>query len=157
VAAKRLRFLRNFGRALGMRVVMAGTAATAAIINGVANPMDGTPASFSRIGDADVGWMEIYFLWIPVRPFPSAREEHLERPLLAALLEGKTFTGMESSVLAYLATTIRNRKSFSPENKLIWSSGPWLASISELQVSPFKLRSAELVRGHFFDPAMVVH
>jgi hypothetical protein len=40
-------------------------------------------------------------------PFPSAREEHLERPLLAALLEGKTFTGMEYSVLAYLATTIK--------------------------------------------------
>jgi hypothetical protein len=33
--AERLRFLRSFGRALGMRVVMAGTAATAANMIGV--------------------------------------------------------------------------------------------------------------------------
>jgi hypothetical protein len=51
-AAERLRFLRNFGRALGMRVVMAGTAATAANMIGVANPT--TPVA-SRSGDAEVG------------------------------------------------------------------------------------------------------
>jgi hypothetical protein len=156
-AANRLRFLRNFGRALGMRVVMAGTAATAANMIGVANPSVGIIPAASRVGKAEVGWMEICFLWSPVRPFASAGLEHRERPWLAALLEDKTSNVMESSELKSLATDIADVKNFSPENKLIWLSGPWLASTSELQVSPFQLRSAELVRGHFFEPAIAMH
>jgi hypothetical protein len=151
--AERLRFLRNFGHALGMRVVMAGTAATAANMIGVANPSGVTPAS--RSGPADIGWMEIYFLCSPVTPFATAK--HLERPWLAALLENcDTSRGMESSVLGTLANDISNEKKFSLENRLLWLAGPWLASTSEFQVSPFKLRAAELVRGHFFEPAIVV-
>jgi hypothetical protein len=133
-ATEQLRFLLNFGRALGMRVVLAGTAATAAIMIRVANP-GGDILDASRLGEADIGWMEIYFLWSPVRPFASASQ--LERPLLAALLEGKTLNAMESADLIVLANTIAKTKKFTLENKLIWLSGPWLATTSELQVSPF--------------------
>jgi hypothetical protein len=136
---------------------MAGTAATAANMIGVANPSGA--ASISRTGEPEVGWMEIHFLWRPVQ-FAWAHDGHLERPLLAALLEehadflqGKT----RHSQLSHLADAIARRKNFSPASKLLWLSGPWLASPSELQVSPLKLRPAELVQGHFFEPAIVVH
>jgi hypothetical protein len=78
-AAEQLRFLRN----LGMRVVMAGTAATAANMIGVANPSDVSPAS--RSGKADVGWMEIHFLYTLI----SFRQGslHEERPWVATYLE----------------------------------------------------------------------
>jgi hypothetical protein len=104
--------------------------------------------------------MEIHFLWNPVQ-FAWAHDGHLERPLLATLLEeqAQILQGKSRKFqLKFLATKIASRKNFSPENMLIWLSGPWLASTSELlQVSPFKLRAAELVQGYFFEPAIVVH
>jgi hypothetical protein len=75
----------------------------------------------------------------------------LERPWLAALQEGKTSNVVESADLNALAANVKTRKKFSLENKLISLSGPWLATTSELQVSPFKLRSAELVRGYLLN------
>jgi hypothetical protein len=71
VAVDRLRFLRNFGLALGMRVVMAGTGATAANMIGLANPGFGTPASASRLRSADIGWMEICFFGVPCDSLPQ--------------------------------------------------------------------------------------
>jgi hypothetical protein len=150
--AKRLRFLRNFGRALGMRVVMAGTAATHANMIEAVIPVRVPYYGSYTSGPKNTGWMEIYFLCSPVRPFVSANQEQL--PWLAAR---KTSNRMKSSFLKALAGDIASRKQFSNENKLIWLSGSWLDSTSESPVSPFKLRSAELVRGHFCEPAIAVH
>ncbi len=55
----KLRFLRNLGRAMGMRVVLAGTAATAA--NMIAEDKD--EKSASRTGEGGNAWVEVAFLW----------------------------------------------------------------------------------------------
>jgi hypothetical protein len=66
-----------------MRVVKAGTAATAANMIGLVNPSD--RSSVSRSGPADIGWMEIHFLFSPV-PFRQG-SAHKERPWVATLLQ----------------------------------------------------------------------
>lgn len=56
-----LRFVRNFVRALGMRGVLVGTSATAA--NMIFEKGDSGAAS--GLGQGDVRWMEVQFLWSP--------------------------------------------------------------------------------------------
>jgi hypothetical protein len=165
-AANRLRFMRNFGRALGMRVVMAGTAANAANMIGEASPGDGDQLEGSRGGESDTSWILIQFLRSPIPPLhlqsDSLTRKHLERPLLAAILEKMKLT--TDSLLAfgpnrilYIATAIMKTKNSSEQSKLIWLSGAWLASCSEVLPSPFRLRPAELVRGHVLEPALVMN
>jgi len=102
-ACKRMRFLRNLGRTMDMRVVLAGTAVTAA------NMIPETHASMSssRVDGMEHGWMQVIFWWqlINDTTFKSILSDDLlsrfdcknpsllreairkERPLLAVLIQ----------------------------------------------------------------------
>ena len=162
-AVSRLRFVRNLGRALGMRVVMAGTAATAANMISMRGKAANAALEASRGGEAERGWMEIEFLWNRVKlPLlgPATYTEHEERPYLLSLLEEMeemeemTYYDDETKILQALADKIVNDKKLYSESKLIWLSGCWLESQPKSPPSPFAIRSADLVRSHFFEPAL---
>jgi hypothetical protein len=75
---------------------------------------------------------------------------------MASLSIEPAHLGFDVQTLQSLADRILEDKGFSQQNMLIWLSGSWLESSSELQPSPFRLKPAELIRGHFFEPAIVV-
>ena len=77
---------------------------------------------------------------------------------MIGLLEDMSDNYRESEIetLSELASTIRTQRRLSDEAKLIWLSGCWLSSMSPLPPSPFAMGPADLVKDHFFEPALAV-
>ena len=73
----RLKFLRNLGRVLLMRVVLAGTGATAANMRTMPNNASGS----SREEREDCTWAEVEFLYRPII-YKEDRPQIKYRPLL---------------------------------------------------------------------------
>lgn len=152
-AEDRLRFLRNLGRALGMRVILAGTATTAVNFQ-VAYGSSKNPASRSE-GHGDKGWAQVELLSKYAKPFPNAT--HQERPLIQTIFteENMECASTDSASIERLGVALEEKKKFTDVAMLTWLTGAWLDS-SQLQPSAFLLKPAELVRGHMFDPAISV-
>lgn len=88
-AKERLRFLRNFGRVAGFRIVLAGTAATAASIrkdsNRSANEKGHIDRPYSRDEGDDKLWAEIEFLCYPLKA--SLDNEGKKKSVRATIVE----------------------------------------------------------------------
>lgn len=154
LAEDRLRFLRNLGRALGMRVILAGTATTA--VNMTSEYGSGkNPASRGK-GHGDKAWAQVEVLSTYSKPFPTA--EHKERPLIQTIFAEELSIlenpGMNHFIVV-LGMALMAKKKFTNVGMLTWLTGAWLDS-SHLMPSPFLLKPADLVRGHMFDPAISV-
>ena len=147
----RLKFLRNLGRVLGMRAVLAGTAATAA--NMWTIPTNQTKSQ-SRTADKNYTWAVVQFLYrhLP-RPVPNNRSIS-HRPLVHRWLdkyEGKNLKVLE--LILKLRNEMTLAKTFTPEGKFIWLTGACL-STSENTLTPFELKPSALVQSHFFEPVV---
>lgn len=164
-ACHMLRFVRNLGRLHGWRVVIAGTAATVA--NMIADSTPGrspNPAS-RQAGDVAFGWANIIFLYTKTEAsFLNITSE--SRPLLSQMVtnaeaQGKDTRlnyGGEWDILDGLAMSLASQKPGLNDsaNKLVWLSGAWLDQSIEKPVSPFAMKSSDLVPSHFFEPAVSV-
>jgi len=161
------RFLRNTGRTLKMRVVAAGTAATST--NMIENEQ-GNAASRKDVGKS-YKWTLCHFYWKPMKE----GELHLDtfedamintndfkglllrhRPLVIKryldLLRQDGMSIVER--LENLGDTLTLEKNLLPENMFVWLTGVWLEQTS-LPSSPYLLTAPDLVRNHFFEPAML--
>lgn len=148
----RLKFLRNLGRVLQMRVVLAGTAATAA--NMWKKSEEDASNKFSRPGGKQFTWAVVEFLYrlIPDNPDnPDSQIKHrpLVRNWLADLGEGKTM----AEKIKHLGIEISSAKAFSGENVFTWLTGAYLSACGN-PISPFRQQPSALVRDHFFEPAL---
>jgi len=189
-----LKFTRNLGRALGMRVVIAGTAST------IANMVNSNYGNFasqsqSRTGDAERGWVECEFLWRPPKeedirkmfidknvgdgddtmgdedavasnPFTDEngglhevfKELKNERPLVASYVsdvykEVKPDKLNLTNLLDLLGGKLETNKGIDEKSMMIWRTGAWLERKS-ITPSPFRLQPADLVKDHYFEPAI---
>jgi hypothetical protein len=182
-----LQFTRNFGRALGMRVVMAGTGATVANMVKSHYQRDSDTLTHGRTGEADVGWVECEFMWrkMHVNDFEMLfqnkqsqldagensstflEEVKEERPLVAQIigrewrekkygLKKGDLTSEESKfLLLCLKDQLQATKpGINFQSMMIWRTGAWLER-TLITPSPFRLQPADLVKGHFFEPAVV--
>ena len=174
-----LRFVRNLGRALEMRVITAGTAASAA--NLLAESLRGSveECKASRSGEAEMGWGEVVFLWRPIKEgdlkkalgVPSfAILDGLfaqllkERPLVFEILrkavrkERQSLSDtkvLTSSLLQAIGRTLKNTKSILVDATVIWMTGAWLEG-GYVTPSAYLMQAPELVKNHFFEPAITV-
>ena len=153
-AKNRLKFLRNFGRQLEMRVVLAGTAATAANMstNHEAN-------SASRFQKSDMTWAEVLFLYKPIETLQIGTKSNFKvRPLVHKWLEEASEDARVDiyTAIGFVSQMIPDSKAFSNESKFVWASGACLSG-KENNSSPFLLQPSELVRGHFFEPAIATY
>lgn len=160
-----LRFVRNLGRVLGWRVVVAGTGATVASMIADASPSSMRPASGSRTGVDVVSWAHIIFIYSETESNFFGISSY-SRPLVSQTV--RKFVEMERLrwsrpskeqswlVLKYIANDMKTRKETLAldENKLVWLSGAWLEQSIEKPVSPFALQPSDLVSGHFFEPSI---
>jgi len=163
-AINRLRFMRNLGRAAGMRVVLAGTAAT--IANIICDYSDG--GAQSRIeGNTEICWAVCEFFWL------SAEESSVSwcedaalrnlllsgRPLVARELRSlKDYLEAEGGLmgaLEELGHSLVVQKSPPEAAWLDWLSGAWLDG-KTTPPSPYLMKPTELVQHHFFEPAIAV-
>jgi len=172
---KRLRFIRNVGRLMRMRVVLAGTAATATNMI----PEKYVPPSVSRTEVPECAWAEIMFSWIQMEetvlkklvPVSLLDKMSLvnsldlqdaigkERPLLAVLFKNILERNSEGgkitliNVIQVIKWELQKRKRLSREKHVLWLAGPWLDGDQRMS-SSFRIQASELVRDHFFEPAM---
>lgn len=165
-----LRFVRNCGRMLKMRVVPAGTAAVVA--NMIAST--GPTASRNTPEKSDV-WASCHFLWNPIKEEEMSKNESIakyatfqqmdtvdlqnillgERPLLVhKFLENDADDIFDRLNQVGSNLCSQKRVDDKPSLKTIWLSGAWLAEQTGWATSPHKVTPPDLVRGHFFEPAM---
>ncbi|KAL7573625.1 hypothetical protein ACA910_008756 [Epithemia clementina (nom. ined.)] len=180
--AKRLRFVRNLGRALGMRTVLAGTAATAA--NMLAATPSSSVAEASRSGDAQQGWAQCVFLWQPIsdqtflKQLSDAltklqfednfalqgfvQELQYERPLMSTLVlkslhaaakKSKCWPAFLGHVLKMVGLKLNKAKNIDNRAQLVWLSGAWLAG-KRVIPSHYLMKGPELIKHHFFEPCI---
>jgi len=176
---KRLRFLRNMGRLMGMRVVLAGAAATAAIMISERHVSPAVSRTEGRLR----AWAEIMFLWLPIEKTElekllsvdlltkiksknaAALQDAIgkERPLLAVLfkniLEKQSSKGREITlvdVIEAIGCELKDRKNISATKHVIWLAGPWLDGEQKMP-SFSRMQAPELVRDHFFEPSMACY
>ena len=158
-----LRLIRNLSRALGLRTIMAGTAA--ALTNMV------RPVELTRNSLVGVRWMECCLFWQPMKHLPKFRG-HLEnpdegissilkkqRPLILLELEkheianpGHCFGELLEAIGSYLE---HSKETMTEGCKFHWFSGAWLEGDRKVP-SAFNTKAPELVKGHFFEPAITV-
>lgn len=179
-----LRFVRNCGRVLSMRVVPAGTATVAANLVARVGQFDAS----REVPEESFCWAACHFLWKPMREteinaysdaisrlLPATVEEVrnvllMERPLLVHLLLRKLTELLDTSpagtnfnthalltnlVLVGRILCVQKGIGFSSGLKTIWLSGAWLAEKKGWSTSPHNIRGPDMVRGHFFEPAIV--
>ncbi|KAL7580537.1 hypothetical protein ACA910_003665 [Epithemia clementina (nom. ined.)] len=180
--ANRLRFVRNLGRALGMRTVFAGTAASAA--NMLAATPSSSVAEASRSGDAEQGWVQCVFVWQPIsdqtflKQLSDAltelqfeddfalqgfiQELKYERPLMSTLVlksldaaakESKSWPAFLEHVLKTVGRELNKTKKIDNKAQLVWLSGAWLAG-TRVSPSHYLMKGPELVKHHFFEPCI---
>lgn len=157
---QKLRFLRNFGRANEMHVVLAGTAALAANIT----IPKSIPIPESRHQAGLIAWAEIAFL----DALQDMDGPGKVRPLVAAWLEDyQGYPGSTNSsdnqynargILRHLQGKLLSSKksAFEDKKKFIWLSGAYLQTAVENVSTPFCVPPSELVRSHFFEPAVML-
>ncbi|KAL7580554.1 hypothetical protein ACA910_003679 [Epithemia clementina (nom. ined.)] len=180
--ANRLRFVRNLGRALGMRTVLAGTAASAA--NMLAATPSSSVAEASRSGDAEQGWVQCVFVWQPIsdqtflKQLSDAltelqfeddfalqgfiQELKYERPLMSTLVlksldaaakESKSWPAFLGYALKTVGKELKDTKKIDNKAQLVWLSGAWLAG-TRVSPSHYLMKGPELVKHHFFEPCI---
>jgi len=176
----KLRFLCNLGCAMGMRVVLAGTAATAANMISLDKDCNFASRMGSKGGSSSNAWAEIVFLWqeIEEETFDTILPENLlqkitprpcdelkiairkERPLVAVLM-GEVLKELKSekadvmAILKSVGDKLRTMKHPSKHSHLIWLAGPWLDGAYQMPAA-LQMQAPELVCGHFFEPAIAV-
>jgi len=162
---------------MGMQVVLAGTAATAA--NMISDKNHTRPAS--RFGKGDSAWVEVIFLWQEIKEetmkdiLPDSllkkitwtninalkKAIKMERPLVAVLIGDVLRKCIDESVelmtvLKMVGSDLHSSKDISNENHLIWLAGPWLDGEYKMPAA-LRMQAPELVRGHFFEPSIAVN
>ena len=164
-AKDRLKLLRNLGRVLKMRVVLAGTAATAA---NMWTPKRDSASAASSFGKKNFIWAEVEFLYrlVSVKKIEDQKKEDPKkgsikyRPLLYKWLrEDDTLhtslheDGNNDLDIGSIVTKLGCKKEFTDESIFVWLSGACL-SADENTPTPFHLKPSALVRGHFFEPSL---
>ena len=160
-----LRLIRNLSRALGLRTIMAGTAAAATLTNMVRS------AEITRNSLSGVRLMECCLFWQPMKQLPKFRG-HLEnpdegissilkkqRPLIRLELEqhevanpDHCFGELQEAVGSYLE---HSKATMTAGCKFHWFSGAWLEGDRKVP-SAFNTKAPELLKGQFFEPAITV-
>ena len=163
-----LRFVRNCGRMLEMQVVSAGTATVVANLVAPVSQPDVSrqdPRESFRLAVCSFMWkpMTVKAVKDALLRFESMATEELqavlskERPLLV-----HTFLQVfaENNILESLervgARLCEQKNLFSNIGlKTMWLSGAWLADRKGWSTSPHNIKAPDLVRGHYFEPAIV--
>jgi len=169
-----LRFFCNLGRALGMRVVLAGTAATAANIRLSEDKDDNSASRMGTMGGNAMA--QVVFLWqkmeetamenilpqtllqkISLNEYGGLKEAiSKERPLLAVLMSEVLQTRSSKTDLMAVLKSVGGkleRKSISYDNHLMWLAGPYLDGNYRMPAA-LRMQAPKLVRDHFFEPAI---
>jgi hypothetical protein len=180
----RLRFVRNLGRVLGMKVFIVGTSAACA--NVLECPDNGLCFSRQDIKENTFRWMDYRFIWTPMTGSSldslSSKDRRIEQQVPKKLL-GVELTDLREVLLLhrplFVLTFVRELVYETNLNiadilygvgrQLIKSKGlnrakcqgkvfVWLSGAwldSSCQASsPYTIAPPEMVNGHFFEPAM---
>ncbi|KAL3903182.1 MAG: hypothetical protein SGILL_010543 [Bacillariaceae sp.] len=119
------------------------------------------PHAASRTEASQVAWAEIAFL----DPHLSSYDGLKMRPLLTSWLEeaqgiispAPTDDGIDPrEVLSCLHTQLKQSKKIGEKARLIWLTGAYLQAVSENVSTPFNVSTSQLVRSHFFEPAVML-